>query len=145
MTEPFDYSTVPPSYAHCLRTDCPQAGGCLRRRLALLAPATQAAFRVINPAAIPADGPCPHFRSAEPERQGVGLQHLFDAMPYAKANEAKRALRRHFGDARYYRFLRGELPVTGREQAEVAAIFRRLGVEEEPAYDSYVEQFDWEA
>lgn len=145
MTEPFDYSTVPPTYAHCLQADCPQAGNCLRRRLALIAPADIATFRVVNPAALPADGPCPHFRSVVPERQGVGICHLFDTLPHATAVEVKRDMRRHFGDARFYRFMRGELPVTQREQAEVARIFSRHGAEAEPAYDSYVERYDWEA
>lgn len=49
----------------------------------------------------------------------------------------------HFGRGLYYRFYRKEKYLSPEQQEYIRRIFRQKGITEEPAFESYTEEYKW--
>ncbi len=142
--KPFDYSAVPYGFIHCLNAGCLQAPECLRHLAAQHIPAEVKSFTALNPAFCSTpEARCPHFKSAVPVCLARGISRLYDELPHRAAVDIKQELINTFSRSRYYRINRKELPVSPREQAIIARIFRKYGVTTEPQYDAFEEGYSW--
>lgn len=90
------------------------------------------------------DGDCCGFMDDSPLRNAYGMDHLLDNIPYREAKEIRREMREYFGTTHFYRLKRKERCFTPEGQQYVHDLLRRYGVEGEPVFDRYEENFGWE-
>lgn len=144
MNTEFDYSLVPSGYAHCFNASCPRGGECLRHLVALHAPKEKELVTCLNPAAYPKNAvQCPYYRSPAKVRLAWGTSVLCNQVPYGIGRGLMSSVRHSFSKATYYRILHHERPLSVEEQQMITNLFRRSGVETEPTYDYYTENYDW--
>ncbi len=129
----------------CQNSGCARAETCLRYRCFHALTGGPVAVRVLSPSHYPqSEAACPHFRATEKVRVAWGIRNILNGLPYETAQRIKQELLSHFGRSKYYRFFREELPVLPDDQEAARAIFRRNGVEADPAYTRFSESFDWQ-
>ena len=137
--------SAPYNFARCLNSQCPKAADCLRGIVARHDTADNPFIDVVNPMCIPADTThCHFFKPAEKIRVARGIRHLLDNVPHQSAQEMKKRLIAHFGRTKYYRFYRDESYLTPEEQEFIRQLFHEKGIREEPAFESYNEEYKWE-
>jgi len=144
MQKDFDYDAVPAGFMHCIFAQCVQADKCLRRRAMLHVTSEPVALSLVNPVRIPGDGAeCPHFYADRKIRFAVGVTHLLTNLPYAKGKSIKRDLISYFGRTNFYRIRNKERMISPEEQKYIRRVFKGYGIEEEPLFDKYVEEYKW--
>lgn len=144
MLDKLDYSLVPYDFAFCFDGKCRRASTCLRYQASRYIPKESWAVRVVNPQRVVPDGDCCGFMDDSPLRNAYGMDHLLDNIPYREAKEIRREMREYFGTTHFYRLKRKERCFTPEGQQYVHDLLRRYGVEGEPVFDRYEENFGWE-
>lgn len=140
----FDYTLIPYGFTHCFNSRCPRAAGCLRQIAARYSTHAQRHIQVVNPAYYPVgDAPCPDFKSAEKIRVAWGITNLLEKVPYRTARHLRKIMIFHFTKTLYYRFFRKEYGISPEAQLYIRQLFLQHGVQEEPVFDSYTEEYDW--
>ncbi|WP_291529345.1 DUF6078 family protein [Bacteroides sp. UBA939] len=135
---------VPYNFARCFNDSCTKAGQCLHRMAATNDTAQHPTIPIINPRCIPEDtGACKYFKSTQKMRVAWGIQHLLDTVPHKDARSIKAQLIAHFGKTKYYRIYREENFLTPEEQEYIRRLFHKYGVEQEPAFESYSDEYRW--
>lgn len=144
MENDFDYKLIPAGFIHCFNARCPEAGGCLRHVAARYSAEAGRYIQVVNPACFPAgDTPCPDFKSAQKVRVAWGITNLLEKVPYRTARHLRKVMIFHFTKTLYYRYYRKEYGISPEAQLYIRKLFRQHGVQEEPVFDSYTEEYDW--
>lgn len=143
MLNTLDYSQVPSDFIHCFKKDCRLADHCLRYQVTPFIPRERWSVSVINPSIAGTGDDCRAYLSDTPLIYAYGMDHLFDNLPYAKAREARYAMREHYGKNHFYRLKRKERCFDPKEQQYVSDLFRRFHIESEPVFDTYREGFRW--
>ena len=144
MDPNFDYASVPERFAHCLNAGCARAGQCLRQLVVAHVPADRPTFTVINNAPHRPDGEdCPYFKPDQPLRYAKGMTRLLDNLPHKKAEAIGHRLQQHYGRTQYFRARRGIILISPADQNYIQRVFRHFGVDEEPVFDSYVDEYNW--
>ncbi len=142
MENNFDYQSVPYDYAHCFIPQCAQSANCLRHLVAAHSTSQNATLSIINPHCIPADtSVCPYFKSTRKLRMAWGIKHLLNNVPYKYGSSIRQQLISHFGKTAYYRIYREERVLLPEEQAYVRQLFRQYGIEEEPRFEKYSDEY----
>lgn len=145
MEKDFDYNLVPYSFTHCVRSSCVRANDCIRYRAMQYATPDRGSLSIVNPVAIPGDGKkCRYFFADQKVRYALGISRLLDNIPYKKAVMIRSSLRAHFRKATYYRIRNKERLITPAEQDFVRQLFQQYGIGEEPVFDTYIEQYQWQ-
>lgn len=135
---------APYSYARCFNTQCTKADNCLHRLAALHDTTESPTIRIINPLCIPADSSqCTFFQSARKVRVAWGIRHLLDEIPYKDIQPLKSQLIAYFGRGKYYRFYREECYLTPDDQNYIRQVFRQHGMQKEPVFEAYSEEYMW--
>lgn len=99
---------------------------------------------VVNPAYVAGkEKNCPCFQSDHISRFASGITHLLDKIPHVQAVRLRSALYSHFGRNMYYRIRNKERLIRPEEQEFIRQLFLKNGINEEPAFDEYVELYDW--
>lgn len=143
MREDFDYRDVPGDYLHCLNSQCPRTADCLRFQVALRVNKESASFSIVNPAYVAAREECPFFQLDRLTHFALGMKHLLDKVPHAKAVKIRNILYQHFERSMFYRIRNKTRLITPKEQAFIRQVFLNEGIKEAPVFDEYVEQYDW--
>lgn len=144
MNENFNYEAVPYQYTHCLNEKCPKGEKCLRRLVALHSTDQYPTLSIVNPKCIPGDGSaCTFYKPIQKIRVAWGIKHLLDRVPHQDAETLKSQMLGHFGRGMYYRFYRKEKFLSPEQQEYIRRIFRQKGITDEPAFDSYTEEYNW--
>ncbi len=143
MENLFNYQEVPRDYRHCQNAECPRSANCLRYQVALRAGSDVPSFWVINPAYIAAHDECPDFHSDQLTRFALGISHLFDKLPHAKAIKIRKIIYAHLGKNMFYRILNKKRHITPEEQDFIREVFQKEGIEEEPVFDKYIDKYEW--
>ena len=144
MDPNFDYASVPERFAHCLNAGCARAGQCLRQLVVAHVPADRPTFTVINNAPHRPDGEdCPYFKPDQPLRYAKGMTHLLDNLPHKKAEAIHSHLLHHFGRSQLSRARRGTILISPADQAYIKQLFSQYDIADEPAFDSYVYEYNW--
>lgn len=142
-TQPFDYTRVPHAFAHCFNEHCPRAAECLRRLAAQHIPAELPNVTAVNPHSIRSESECPHFLPLQKIRIAWGIKGLFDHLPHKEAVAMRRELIAHFNKTHYYRLQRKEYHLKPEEQEYIRQVFKKHGIETEPVFEYYTEDFRW--
>ena len=74
---------------------------------------------------------------------GLGISRMFDDLNYRKAIAVRRQVYYYFGRSMFYRILHKERHVTPSEQEHIRQIFVNNGIDTEPVYDEYQEEYSW--
>jgi len=144
MLQDFDYNTVPITFVHCMHSQCPNADNCLRYQVVLHVTPERGHIPVVNPARISGNGEnCPEFFSDRKSNFALGITHLLDNIPHFIALEIKNEIFAYFKRNTYYRILHKERLITPAEQKFITRLFRSKGINEQPKFDKYVEQYEW--
>jgi len=143
MENNIDYSLIPHAFMHCINTSCAQAKDCLRYQAMQHVTSEPVSLSTLNPARFPADGEkCLYFRTIRKVQYALGITHLLGNLPYDKAVEIKRELSAHFERSTFYRIRNKERYMKPSEQKFIRELFIRKGINEEPVFDSYADQYD---
>ena len=141
----FDYTSVPPTFLHCIHTQCSRADNCLRHNLMQHVIPDRAAIRIVNPTTIPENTEnCPQFFPDRKMQFALGITHLLDNIPYSKAKNIRSGIYNYLQRNSYYRTLHKERLITPDEQNFIRQLFLEYEIKEEPQFDRYVEQYKWE-
>ena len=143
MEKYFNYKDVPKNYLHCLNAQCPHAADCLRFQAALHAGPDTSSFLAVNPAYVADNEECPYFRPDCMVRFALGITHLFDNLPHAKAIQIKKMLYNQFKRNMFYRILNKERLIRPEEQDFIRDVFFKEEIEDEPVFDEYIDRYDW--
>ena len=134
--ESFDYSKVPHNFGLCAAADCPHADTCLRRIAYTHTPASVTFPPTLNPKTIEAmAGKCEYYRSNQKVRYAKGFVRTSGTFRYGLIG--------NWGIRRYYQKRKGETLLSPAEQQKVMALARKLGLQQEEYFDSYVEEYNW--
>lgn len=142
------HSTVAPlapyNFSRCFNAQCPKAENCLHRLAAVHDTPEYPSIRIINPLCIPEDNSqCSYFQSAKKIHVAWGIKHLFDNILHKNVSTLKNQLISYFGRGKFYRFYREESYLTPEDQNYIRRLFRQNGIEEEPVFDSYSDEYRW--
>ena len=143
MKTNFDYKEVPKGYLHCQNAQCPRAEECLRFLVTRYIDSKTEYFLIINPAYIAEQKECPFFKPDSLTRFALGMTHLFDNLPHAKATKIRGTIRGYFGRTCFYRVGRKERLIKPEEQDFIRQTFINEGITEPPEFDKYIEQYAW--
>ena len=135
MMKKLSYKDAPRDWAICFQNDCPLSDHCLRHAVALLAPPTLTHHTTVLPAAREGDH-CRLFATAEPVRLARGMKGIMTGIPSGTATDLRQGLYAIFGSCpHFYRYRKGDYPITPEQQERVAALFHKHGITTEPHYD----------
>lgn len=142
MKENFNYQNVPDTFLHCLHAQCPRSSDCLRFLVAAHVDQDKTHFSIVNPGYVAVREECRFFHPARLNRFALGMTHLFDNLPYAKARKIRTMLYNYFDRSIFYRIRNKKRLISPEEQDFIQQVFRGEGIEEEPVFDEYIEQYD---
>ena len=143
MEENFDYQAVPCGFTHCFNNQCPKGEKCLHCLVAMHSTNQYPTLSVVNPNCIPEDAnACSFYKPVRKIRVAWGVKHLLDNVPHKDAEVLKSQMLGYFGRGMYYRFYRKEKYLSPEQQEYIRRIFRQKGIIEEPAFDSYTEEYN---
>lgn len=146
MKPDFTYDQIPFTFVFCLHSQCPKATDCLRHKLLALVPQERTVIGTINPVHIAAhQDKCLHFMPDRTARFAMGITHLLDKVPYSEAVIIRNLLYDCFKRNMYYRIKNKERSIKPSEQESIRQILLSRGITEEPVFDEYIEQYDWDA
>ena len=86
---------------------------------------------------------CRYFKADRMAVYGLGISRMFDDLNYRKAIAVRRQVYYYFGRSMFYRILHKERHVTPSEQEHIRQIFVNNGIDTEPVYDEYQEEYSW--
>ena len=143
MKENFDYNEVPQNYLHCLNASCRYSADCLRFKIGTLVNNKVASFAIVNPAYIAEQEECLYFQPDSLIRYAFGITHLYDNLPHTLYPKIKKQIYNHFGHSYYYRIRKKILPIKPEDQDFIRKLFIKAGIDAEPVFDEYREQYDF--
>lgn len=144
MENNFNYDSAPGSYAHCFNHQCVRSNKCMRHLVALHCDSRRSTICTVNSAWIPEDtSNCTLFKPIRKIRLAWGIRDLLKNTPYQDAKTLKAQMLNYFGRTHYYRLFRKEHGLTPEQQNFVRQLFRNKGIKEEPAFESYTEDYQW--
>ncbi len=83
------------------------------------------------------------FKANKTVRAAWGIVNLLTTVPHSKAQKIKAELLSCFGRSKYYRMRREEIPVMPEDQALIKEIFMKNGIETDPEYSRFTEEYQW--
>ncbi|MDL2223715.1 DUF6078 family protein [Bacteroidales bacterium OttesenSCG-928-M06] len=143
MKKDINYKEVPRNFLHCLNTECNQAKDCLRFKVGIAANEDVPHYSMINPAYVKKQGTCRFFEPVTIVRYALGITHLYDNLPHTKYLRIKTAIHKYLEHNRYYRIYNRLYLITPEQQEFIRDVFRKEGIETEPIFDEYIEQYNF--
>ena len=144
MEKEFDYSQVPGHFVHCFNNACPLADKCLRQLVARCVDASCPVVQAVSPAVWPTvGGACNYFKPIHTIRLAWGFKRILSALPHEQSLSASADLRQMYTRSTLSRLLNGKRGIKPQEQAKIARIFQRYGIEPEAVFDRWTEEYEW--
>lgn len=134
MEQKYDFKQIPSGWRYCFNAQCPIKDQCLRFQTALALPDSYEWGEAVFPGALK-NGKCRFFRKDEKVLLATG----FVSKNQPRMNEMFVAMRHRLtqylgGNGTYYLYRNGKKWLTPRQQADIRAIFRRAGYQEEVVF-----------
>lgn len=138
------FSQKAASYLCCFNEHCPKYDNCLRFEVGTYINPDKLVCTCINPRYNKVDdNGCPYFRDNQPCRMPVGMTHFYHDMPQHTALAIKRELFSFSCRATYYKYHRGDRPITPDFLAFIQDTCRRYHWTAPLQFDSEVEDYAW--
>ena len=131
-------------YTVCFNGECPLHDHCLRWQAGHYLPEhlySVYCFNPNHPGA--ATDNCPGFRTDQLQRIPRGMVHFYEAMPGKMERAIKARLIERYSRVMYYRYRRGEYPITPDVEQTILHVCRDCGWTADPVYDSYDDELVW--
>lgn len=145
MKEHLNSYDAPINFMLCANHTCNKQSNCLRYRVLQSGKQTVISVNILNPNMyVSKSKDCSYFKEAEMYSYALGITHLFDALPYAKAKELRARMINHFGKSMFYRFLRKEKHINPEQQQWIKQLFKKHSIVDEMHYDEYKQQYNWD-
>lgn len=126
------------SFLLCLNDNCPRAKECLHNSAYKDFGNSQKTINIINPNLyIELNAECSYFKTNQNVKIAWGLRTLLDSLSYDIAKSMRRRLIQKFGQTKYYRFYREELPILPEDQKTIKQIFLDEGIESDPQFNRF--------
>ena len=134
------------TYFVCFNDFCPRHRQCLRWEVGRYYDPEVHAVKCVSPLYSKATGgECPLFVDNTPRRMPVGMkQHFYYDMPGHIATSVKNSLIAASSRATYYKYHRGDRPITPFVQSQIESACRRFGWNGPFVYDSEIEDYVWD-
>lgn len=134
MEQKYDFKQIPSGWRYCFNAQCPMKDQCLRFQTALALSDSYEWGEAVFPGALK-NGKCRFFRKDEKVLLATG----FVSKNQPRMNEMFVAMRHRLtqylgGNGTYYLYRNGKKWLTPRQQADIRAIFRRAGYQEEVVF-----------
>lgn len=98
----------------------------------------------LNPKTIEArTGKCEYYRSNQKVRYAKGFVRTTEALAVSASGTFRYGLIGTWGIRKYYQKRKGETLLSPSEQQKVMALAKKLGLQQEEYFDSYVEEYSW--
>ena len=144
MNTQIDFNDIPKNYLYCTHNKCPRHSKCLRYQAALCIPQTTPYYSAVNPNHIAGNETnCTFFSPFRTVLFASGMDHLLDNIRHAMAVTIRKEMYSLMGRNMYYRIRNKERLLHPDEQKQIAAIFSKHGIKFKPAFDKYIEKYDW--
>lgn len=132
------------SYAVCFNGECPLHEHCLRWQAGCYVPEHPYSIRCFNPRYEQAGTEhCPGYRSDQPQRVPYGMTRMYDDMPRVLEVTIKKRLIDAFSRVMYYRYRRGERPITPDIAQKISSVCRECGWTAPVVFDRYRDELVW--
>ena len=88
-------------------------------------------------------GKCEYYRSNQKVRYAKGFVRITEALAVSASGTFRYGLIGSWGIRRYYQKRKGETLLSPAEQQRVTTLARKLGLQQEEYFDSYVGEYNW--
>lgn len=133
----FKYSEVPADWALCFLDECPLKEQCQRWLAYSYAPKGTTIHSCITPHALD-KGKCRYYVKPEPIRVAYGFGDLFRQVRRDDYHAMKDELIDYFGSSTYYyRYRRGEYPLTPEQLSWMRQLFSRYGYNDNIEFNKF--------
>lgn len=134
---------IPFGYPLCFNDDCAQKVRCMHYHARLLKSNGRYCGQAVFPTAWQ-DGECRCFCEKKQVAKAWGFTKLYNNIPQKQRAEARQSVHSYFGSGQgpYYRVYHGENMLSPKQQADILAILAKFDPSEEPKFDHYV--IDWD-
>ena len=131
-------------YIVCFHKECPLHEHCLHWQAGCYVPERMFSVNCFNPRHSHAgSNSCPGYRSDQPQRIARGMVGFYSEMPRAKEVAIKKRLIEYYTRVNYYRYRRGEYPITTTVEQKITEVCRECGWTAPLVFDSYSEELVW--
>ena len=137
------YTSLPPHYAVCEHSDCPQAKNCLHRLAYPELAKKEDYLYLINPDRCTKDGKCRFYRDNKPVIYARGFTNFQKRMYPNQYQKFMSIMIGIFGRNPYFERRRGETLLSPDEQKTVLDALRKAGITEEFKFDKYETIINW--
>lgn len=111
------------NYTVCFNNECPLHEHCLRWQVGRYVPERLYTINCFNPNHPGAGSDtCPGYRSDKTQRIPRGMTHFYEAMTRHMEIAIKSQLINHFSRVTYYRYRRGEYPITPKIEQKITEV-----------------------
>ena len=137
LSQPFDFSIVPPSWHLCFCDGCPRHDECLHFLVGQYAPDDLTWGPAVYPMAYK-NGDCLHFKEIKVVRAAYGFKLLFKEVKQKDLDALRGKVVKYLGSYRtYYRYNSGERKLTPEQQEYISGLFRQFGYSGELQFEHY--------
>ena len=143
-TLPFDFNSVPYTWALCFNDACPMHDTCMRHFAGRHIPTDRAEGPAVYPAALQ-KGKCKLFVEKRIIRSAWGFSKLFLDVKRVDDTPIRREIQEYLGSrTTYYRYMNGVLTLTPEQQNDIFDIFRAYGYTAKRDFDGYIDRYAYE-
>ena len=145
MTDiPFNFSSVPSTWAMCFNENCPKKAICMRHFAAQHLPADRKIGLAVYPNALQKNK-CEYFVEKPIVRAAWGFRKLLLNVKYKDEAQLRYEMKQFLGGhSAYYRYMNGKLTLLPELQEGILHLFREYGYTEDLVFDNYINRYVYE-
>jgi hypothetical protein len=141
LADAFDFSAVPSWYVLCTNSQCPLRDVCLRFMAGENAPESMEVATCVMPKTLK-DGNCRWYDKKTVLVYAAGFSHLYDRVMKKDYTSMRKAITQYLHGAKlYYEYMRGERPLSPKQQQWIRNYVKSRGYDWEVEFDSYFEGY----
>ena len=132
------------NYLCCFNNRCSRHAECLHWEVGQYVDTKTGVLTCISPRYLGAvNGACDFFCDNKPITMPVGMLHFYDEMPAKTCRDIKNDLIDHTSRATYYKFHRGDRPITPDMLTLIESVCRRNGWKRPLNFDGETKDYLW--
>lgn len=134
-TQNLDWEIVPKGWAVCFNQECTKCNECLRFQAGCVVPQHATTVNCVTKHAI-SDGCCRLFASAQHVTYARGFTTVYDKVLKKDFTKLRKAMTLYLQNkGRYYKYMRGEMPLSPQLQEWIKELFSTCGYADSVKFD----------